>query len=116
MQRLAAVTRRDPGGLVRTSLGARRALLRVRAACGVCPDRPAHRHVETEASCFALPLGGLEDAGDGVGELRPLRAFGEEALFSCGGQFIDADALFVFGSLPVGGDPFLAFEAMQGWV
>src|SRR5262249_50491623 len=68
----------------------------------------------TEVSCLALRLcGGIEDAGDGVGQLRPARTLGQQMLPAGVGEPIDSDALFVLGEVPLGGDQLLAFQAME---
>jgi len=67
-------------------------------------------------SCFALSFRGIEDAGDGVGELGPAGTLCEQMLFAGVGEAVDADALFVLGKLPVGGDHFLTLETVQGGI
>src|SRR5271163_3470410 len=77
-----------------------------RVAVGVCPARKG-------VSCFTLFLRGLQDAGDGVGELCPARTFRREPLLAGRSQAIYAHTLLVLGNLPVRSDPLLALQSVE---
>ena len=75
---------------------------------------PAQRHVEA-MRCQRIS-GLLEDQPDTCRQPLPRLLFVREALLSCLGEPVDPRAPVVLRCAPVGGDPALLFEALEGGI